>query len=158
MTPKGPKLSPEANTVILMAVSICFFGILLLLLKPAAEMIHRALLVGLILTMTNFLLAVIALKLKLWTVRGAWPVFGYPLSMIAAWLFLIATYCLVLSQLHSWGARFLVAALAGMGGPLWDLTIHRRAAILVLDRAKPWQPMIYWLVLSLLGMILFFSI
>jgi len=153
---KETRLSPTQSTIILMAAGFCVFIILMRLIGPARELVHRVLLIGLVVTVMNVLVARIAMKRKLWAVRGAWPVFGYPFSMIVAWLFLTAGFCLLLSRLPSLCSALFVAALAGFGGSLWDLTVHKKAGILVVDRAKPWHLTAYWMASSLLAAFLLF--
>jgi len=139
-----------------------FVGLVLLiattlLVGPPVRVLCRAMFVGLVMTAANYILAVIALRLGLWTVRGAWPVFGYPLSMVFGWFSLTSCFCLMLTLFQRWWPMLTFVALAGVGGSLWDLRVHTRAGILVLGRAKRWQVVLYWVVLAFAAALLFLS-
>jgi len=138
-----------------MVSGIVICVLLVLFLRPSNPVLIRTLLVASGATVANALIAVFAAKRGLWTVRGAWPVAGYPLSMMIAWFFLVAGFCLALDRLSFGWSQAAFVALAGFGGATWDLRVHRFAGILVLDRARSWQVVLYWISMAFAAAVVF---
>jgi len=150
-----PRPSANRATILFMIVGFVLLVVLILLIRPAEKILFHAVLVGAIMTVANYLIAILALRLGFWTVRGAWLILGYPLSMVLGWLFLITGFCLVFNWLHFWWSRSVYVALSGFGGSMWDLNMDTRAGVLVVGRAKRWQIILYWLALSIITALLF---
>lgn len=141
-------------TILLMIAGMVTLIVLTLLISPQKQILYRAMLVGAIMAIINYIFEIVALRRGLWTVRGAWKLFGYPLSMLFGWFFFIAGFCLFFNWLHFWWSKSAFVIIAGVGGSLWDINVHTRVGVLVIGRAKRWQIVLYWLILSVIAALL----
>jgi len=155
VNPIKSQSSTDKTSTLFMAMGIIIFVTIWMLIEARIKIIHRAALVGLIMTIANYILAIIAKQFRLWDVRGRWPVFGYPLTMVIGWFFLIAGFCLTLGWLHYWWSKLIFVLLCGALGSFWDLKIHTSIGTLTLIKAKYGHVILYWFVLSFISAFLY---
>lgn len=117
---------------------------------------------GLAVSFADFWGAFFAHRLDLWHLHGAWEVFGVPLSLNVAWVFLGAGYCLLFSltdnMKHSFPAKLLFAAGTCLYGVFNDYIFSRLGIFRLGDGIKLYYTFPYWVIHVLLTVLVFYAV